>query len=116
MTYLSIYNELNLSKHYRTTSRRYKVSKLLQLYTVREMAGRSPITPDSNAIISYLTSSVCRSEIFRDGASCKTAGTLFMAKKGLTGERRKATPDHEHQNLTDYSYHHAGKPYNRPRR
>ncbi|KAI4858337.1 hypothetical protein E4T45_00152 [Aureobasidium sp. EXF-8846] len=53
----------------RQSAKKYKVSKLLLLYAVREMAARSPITPDSNVIIDYLTPGACKSDIFRDDAS-----------------------------------------------
>ncbi|KAH0349295.1 retinol dehydrogenase 12, partial [Aureobasidium melanogenum] len=48
---------------------RYKVSKLLLLYTVREMAARSPMGQDSNVIIDYVTPGACKSDLFRDDAS-----------------------------------------------
>ncbi|KAF2437262.1 NAD(P)-binding protein [Karstenula rhodostoma CBS 690.94] len=44
---------------------RYPVSKLLLLYTVRELAARSPLTPESNVIITYFTPGACKTEIFR---------------------------------------------------
>jgi hypothetical protein len=37
------------------------------------MAARSPVTSDSNVIIDYLTPGACKSDIFRDDASCKIA-------------------------------------------
>ncbi|KAK5149016.1 hypothetical protein LTR04_000186 [Oleoguttula sp. CCFEE 6159] len=48
---------------------RYKVSKLLLLYAVREMAARSPISRKSNVIIDNLTPGACKSDIFRDDTS-----------------------------------------------
>ncbi|ORY09689.1 hypothetical protein BCR34DRAFT_486925 [Clohesyomyces aquaticus] len=45
---------------------RYSVSKLLLIYTVRELAARSPIDADSNVVIDCLTPGACKSDIFRD--------------------------------------------------
>ncbi|GAB7356605.1 hypothetical protein MBLNU459_g7331t1 [Dothideomycetes sp. NU459] len=47
---------------------RYKVSKLLLLYAVREIAARSPVGSESNVVIDYLTPGACKSDIFRDDA------------------------------------------------
>ncbi|KAH7381518.1 hypothetical protein BKA66DRAFT_530648 [Pyrenochaeta sp. MPI-SDFR-AT-0127] len=45
---------------------RYNVSKLLLLYTVRELAARSPLSKESNVVISKLTPGACQSDLFRD--------------------------------------------------
>jgi NAD(P)-dependent dehydrogenase (short-subunit alcohol dehydrogenase family) len=46
---------------------RYGVSKLLLLYTVRELAARSPLRSEEHkVIINYLTPGACDTDIFRD--------------------------------------------------
>lgn len=45
---------------------RYSVSKLLLLYTVRELAARSPLSKKSNVVITKVTPGACQSDIFRD--------------------------------------------------
>ena len=52
---------------------RYPLSKLLLTYAVREIADRSPITPDSDVIINVLTPGACKSDIFRDETTWATA-------------------------------------------
>jgi hypothetical protein len=36
------------------------------LYAIREMAARSPVTPESNVILDGLTPGMCHSSLFRD--------------------------------------------------
>ncbi|KAL9116386.1 MAG: hypothetical protein Q9187_007090 [Circinaria calcarea] len=48
---------------------RYNTSKLLLLYAVRSIAALSPVSPESNIIINYVTPGACKSDIFRDEAS-----------------------------------------------
>lgn len=50
------------------SSIRYKVSKLLLLYVIRELAAKNPLSDKSNVIITCLTPGACRSDIFRDEA------------------------------------------------
>ncbi|KAF2875610.1 hypothetical protein BDV95DRAFT_278873 [Massariosphaeria phaeospora] len=45
---------------------RYPVSKLLLFYAVREIAARSPATPESNVVINVMTPGLCKSDIFRE--------------------------------------------------
>lgn len=56
---------------------RYGLSKVLAFYSLRELAARSPLSPDSDLILSILTPGACHSEIFRDEVS--TASKLTMA-------------------------------------
>lgn len=42
------------------------MSKLLLLYGVRALAQLSPLSPQSNVIIDYLTPGACKTDIFRD--------------------------------------------------
>lgn len=48
---------------------RYKVSKLLLLYAIRGLASLSPVSPDSDVIINYLTPGACETDLFRDPSS-----------------------------------------------
>ncbi|KAK4992042.1 hypothetical protein LTR50_001438 [Elasticomyces elasticus] len=71
---------------------RYKVSKLLLLYAVRELAARNPLSSSSNAIIDYLTPGACKSDIFRDDLSYVQRlgigiGTALMARTTEVGSR-----------------------------
>jgi hypothetical protein len=50
----------------------YNVSKLLLLYSIREIAARSPVSQDSNVITNYMTPGACNSNIFRDDVSCES--------------------------------------------
>ena len=45
---------------------RYKVSKLLLLYSARSIAAQCPVSKRSNVVINYLTPGACKSDIFRD--------------------------------------------------
>ncbi|CAO2654817.1 Nn.00g115500.m01.CDS01 [Neocucurbitaria sp. VM-36] len=45
---------------------RYNVSKLLLLYTVRELAARVPLSKESNVVITKMTPGACQSDLFRD--------------------------------------------------
>jgi hypothetical protein len=45
---------------------RYSTSKLFLLYAIREIANRSPVTPESNVIFDTLTPGMCHSNLFRD--------------------------------------------------
>ncbi|KAK5120006.1 hypothetical protein LTR85_007082 [Meristemomyces frigidus] len=56
---------------------RYGLSKALVFYSLRELAARSPLTTDSNVIVSVLTPGACKTDIFRDEASA--GGKLAMA-------------------------------------
>ncbi|KAJ4368242.1 hypothetical protein N0V83_006598 [Neocucurbitaria cava] len=47
-------------------SDRYSVSKLLLLYTVRELAVRAPLFKESKVVISKVTPGACQSGLFRD--------------------------------------------------
>ena len=62
-------------------SSRYALSKLLVLYNLRELARRSPITDDSDVLLTVLTPGLCRSELMRDdaGAVGNFIVGLFMA-------------------------------------
>jgi len=42
------------------------MSKLLLYYAVREIASRSPLSEDSNVVISCLTPGLCKSDLFRE--------------------------------------------------
>jgi hypothetical protein len=48
---------------------RYSTSKLLLLYAIREIANRSPVTPESNVILDTMTPGLCYSSLFRDEKS-----------------------------------------------
>ncbi|KAF2713326.1 NAD(P)-binding protein [Pleomassaria siparia CBS 279.74] len=72
----SLFDALN-RKEDSNMSDRYPVSKLLLLYTVRELAARSPITPESNVIITYFTPGACRTEIHRQKASWLKRAALW---------------------------------------
>ncbi|KAF2144827.1 uncharacterized protein K452DRAFT_266972 [Aplosporella prunicola CBS 121167] len=61
----SILDALN-DKEHADLDDRYKVSKLLLLYAVRAIARTSPLTPQSDVVINYLTPGLCKSDIFRD--------------------------------------------------
>jgi hypothetical protein len=45
---------------------RYSTSKLFLLYAIREIANRSPVTPESNVIVDTMTPGLCHSNLFRD--------------------------------------------------
>ncbi|KAF1963003.1 NAD(P)-binding protein [Byssothecium circinans] len=47
-------------------SDRYRASKLLLLYAMRETAARSPVTPDSNVILDVMAPGLCHSNLFRE--------------------------------------------------
>lgn len=49
------------------------MSKLLLLYGVRTLAQLSPLTPESDVLITYLTPGACKSDIFRDQTNWFTA-------------------------------------------
>ena len=71
---------------------RYPTSKLLIFYAVRELAARSPITPDSNVVINVMTPGLCRSDLMRDANSLgmKIFEFVFMglfARKTEVGGR-----------------------------
>ncbi|KAF2260297.1 NAD(P)-binding protein [Lojkania enalia] len=63
-----LFDALN-SKDLANMDDRYAVSKLLLLFTVREIATRSPITKDSNVVIIKSTPGACKSDLFRDDFS-----------------------------------------------
>ncbi|KAK4543113.1 hypothetical protein LTR36_005890 [Oleoguttula mirabilis] len=67
---------------------RYGVSKVLVFYSLRELAARSPLTSDSDVILSVLTPGLCRSDIFRDDVSAagKLAMTVGLAAFARTTE------------------------------
>lgn len=44
----------------------YATSKLLLQYAIREIAAKSPVTPDSNVIVDAMTPGACKSNLFRD--------------------------------------------------
>jgi hypothetical protein len=48
------------------THQRYATSKLLLLYAVRDIAARSPLSPDSNVVINVMTPGACKSDLFRE--------------------------------------------------
>jgi NAD(P)-dependent dehydrogenase (short-subunit alcohol dehydrogenase family) len=45
---------------------RYQTSKLLLLHAVREIASRTPVTSDSNVVITTITPGICWSGLFRE--------------------------------------------------
>ncbi|KAF2786043.1 retinol dehydrogenase 12 [Melanomma pulvis-pyrius CBS 109.77] len=61
----SLFNALN-NRDIAVMEDRYSTSKLFLLYAIREIAGRSPVTPDSNVIVDVLTPGMCHSGLFRD--------------------------------------------------
>lgn len=48
---------------------RYMVSKLLLLYATRGLASLSPVSPESNVVINYLTPGACDTDLFKDPIS-----------------------------------------------
>ena len=73
-------------------SPRYKVSKLLLLYAVRNIAAKSPVSPKSNVVIDCVTPGACRSELFRDYASwieqvIKSIAIALIARTTEVGSR-----------------------------
>lgn len=84
---------------------RYNVSKLLLLYTVRELAARSPLTPKSIVVIDYLTPGACQSDLFRDDmgwlrATIQSILVKIIARTTEVGSRtlvHAAKPDIEDQ-------------------
>ncbi|KAF2106110.1 hypothetical protein BDV96DRAFT_591457 [Lophiotrema nucula] len=61
----SLFDALN-KKQNRKLFDRYPTTKLLLLYAVREIARRSPVTPESPVIISCMTPGACKSDLMRD--------------------------------------------------
>ncbi|TKA69915.1 hypothetical protein B0A55_07647, partial [Friedmanniomyces simplex] len=55
---------------------RYPLSKVLVFYSLRELAGRSPLNEASDVILSVLTPGACKSDIFRDDTGA--LGRMFM--------------------------------------
>ncbi len=71
---------------------RYKVSKLLLLYATRGLASLSPVSPDSDVIINYLTPGACATDIFRDPQSWLVKGiqnilVSLVARSSEVGSR-----------------------------
>jgi len=61
----------------------------LLLYSVRELAARSPITPDSNVVITYLTPGLCHSDLLSRGeinGAVKLIEAIFMKLVARTTE------------------------------
>ncbi|KAI9808730.1 MAG: hypothetical protein M1825_003882 [Sarcosagium campestre] len=48
---------------------RYNVSKVLEAYSVRHIAAKSPVSPESNVLINFVTPGACKSDLFRDDMS-----------------------------------------------
>lgn len=72
--------------------RRYNVSKLLLLYTVRELASRHPIRSGSNVVIDNVTPGACKSDLFRDDmgwlrAAFQRIANVVIARTTEVGSR-----------------------------
>lgn len=71
---------------------RYKVSKLLLLYATRGLASLSPVSPDSDVIINYLTPGACDTDLSRDPLSWLVKGiknilVSLVARSSEAGSR-----------------------------
>jgi len=58
---------------------RYALSKILVLYSLHELAARSPIDNNSDVILSVMTPGACKSDIFRDDAGFITKIVMGVA-------------------------------------
>lgn len=67
---------------------RYKVSKLLLLYATRGLASLSPVSPESNVVINYLTPGACDTDLLRDPQSWLANGikNILFRLVGRTSE------------------------------
>ncbi|KAH8721508.1 retinol dehydrogenase 12 [Phaeosphaeriaceae sp. PMI808] len=61
----SLFNALS-NKEVSFIEDRYSTSKLFLLYSIREIAGRSPVTLESDVILDIVTPGMCHSGLFRD--------------------------------------------------
>lgn len=61
----------------------YKVTKLLLACSVRTLADLSPVSADSNVIITYLTPGACKSDLFRDPMGGFQALALAIGKAAV---------------------------------
>ncbi|KAF2726843.1 retinol dehydrogenase 12 [Polyplosphaeria fusca] len=62
----SLLDAMNDEKSAKHQMNRYPNSKLLLQYATREIAARSPLTPDSNVLVNNMTPGVCKSDLVRD--------------------------------------------------
>lgn len=68
------------------------------------MAARSPINQDSNVIIDYVTPGACKSDLFRDDASCKNHRVESKTAILTFACTRDPKADHEHHDLCHRPY------------
>ena len=68
-------------------SRRYYVSKLLQVYPTRELATRAKQSGKSNVIINYLNPGLCHSDLGRDSGWFLYFMKLVLARTTEHGSR-----------------------------
>ncbi|CAD6591392.1 MAG: hypothetical protein ASARMPRED_005369 [Alectoria sarmentosa] len=74
---------LNLAAHYTL----YNVSKLLEIYYVRELAERTRTRGSLDVIINMINHGFCHSELTREIRSVAAAGKLFLARTTEHGSR-----------------------------
>ena len=73
--------------HALTDRKRYNVSKLLEIYYVRELAERTRTRGSLDVIINMINHGFCHSELTREIRSVAAAGKLFLARTTEHGSR-----------------------------
>jgi len=75
---------------------RYPLSKMLLFYSLRELARRSPVSDDSNVLITDVTPGLCKSELIRHDLSAvgRTAMSIMSGVLARTTEQGSRTLAH----------------------
>ena len=76
---------MNLFTH--SPSHRYNVSKLLEVFFVRELASKTALNSKSDVIINYVNPGLCHSELARDAGWGLYVLKLLLARTTEYGSR-----------------------------